>query len=229
MKCITIINDDKQSLNALKLFFDSMRINSPDLYHQSWYVIFPSGFEENLSMQMKNVFAGIRFIPYTNAFPEDKYALKFSLKDFLENECDDKEAILYLDTDHIFLKTLELGKLEEDEILFSSEMHELVVKQYGKINHYNTSLIYGFTNSLQKLFCEWIVLYHELDDSEVGRFKEEVAMSIVADKLGLRVKNASAKVQSNFQVFDCSCSIFHYGGEYGMAKSLKKYLSIADF
>lgn len=227
-KCLTIITNDKQSLNALSLFFDSMRINSPHLYNQSWHVIYPKGFEIPNSIIDADGTGSIRCIPYVNIIPQDRYAMKFAIKDFLKNECCDEDIFLYMDTDHIFLNELELEKPKDKEIFFSSEKHTLSVKNHGAINHYNASLIYGQTSSLKIIVDDWFTLYQELDDNEVGRFKEEVAMAIAADRAGLCVNMVNSTVQSNFQSFDCNCACFHYGGDYAMAKNIKKYLGVSD-
>lgn len=171
---------------------------------------------------------------------EDKYYNKFLLKNFLLEYGDPYEHCMYMDIDHIALASLSTLSFISDKIYVSSEVHSLtdevyktplldekIKNQLAILNgtHYNNSLIASHTSTLQKIVVKWEENYRKMTPYIIPRFLEEVTFSLTVLEMGFSIEPVSSHIQSNWQVTNAACSLFHYGGVHSEAYTFKSMVA----
>ncbi|MCD4755628.1 MAG: hypothetical protein K8R75_07470 [Deltaproteobacteria bacterium] len=166
----------------------------------------------------------------------DKYYVKFVIQRYLlSNSFNDVSGILYLDFDHICLRSINLPELHEDIVFVSSEVTPLV-EMLGSANiprilwglngkHYNNSIIWAVPETFKKVAKRWSAAYRRLSSAIPLRYLEEVAFSLAAFEAGCTLVPVSPTVQGNWHIGVLDCSMFHYGGEHPLAEATKSSLN----
>lgn len=133
-------------------------------------------------------------------------------------------TITYMDADHIIFNEVELPAVEPGTVYLSSEKADVRTKSMGILTDYNTSFIRADVMTWKKVMHEWRKWYDLLEDQDVVRFREEIAFSCAAKQENIIIRQVRSELQSNFQVPNINCAMFHYGGDYPAAKKLKGLL-----
>lgn len=217
---ISIINNDIKYQSSLNLLLKSAAYNSNKLLENDWYILYAEGTDIKIDFKKYN--PNLHLLEVSVKETDDVYALKFAIINFIEMYGDSNHILTYLDTDHIVLQELVLPQVDCDTIFFSSEKNTTFIEKLGLVTDYNSSFIRADIPTWKKVIYGWRKWYEKLAVKDVGRFREEVAMSCAVQEAGITIKMVPPKIQSNFQSFDKNCALFHYGGEYPIAKSLKK-------
>lgn len=219
---ICIINSEAVYCNAFETMYQSIISNSPLLLERKWVVLYTEDNEEGIEHLIKK-YQNIEFISYPEFQSVDKYELKFLLINYIESIEDSESIITYLDTDHIFLRNMDLIEVENGRVILSSEKRKLSING-EKIIHYNASFVRATINTWKAFMLDWKKTYSALEGKVNSRFREEIAFSIAIRDNKVQVTPLSGEIQSNFQNYHLECICFHYGGEYSSAKKMKNVL-----
>lgn len=166
---------------------------------------------------------GVENVQYEMRPLEDPYTVKFLLRKFLKSAGWHNGRVLYMDPDHVIVKPIAITPIPAGALLVSSELRPRI--SHSSTDIYNTSLIFGTIETWELVTHPWIDEYNAIKGFIPFRFREEIAFSRVARKLGVSLLPVSNVIQSNFYSFNADCMCFHYGGEYAEAKAIKGCLN----
>jgi hypothetical protein len=230
---ISIIDKKHINQRALEIFVKSVLLNARDLL-EHLIILAPRG--DNLSVLIRKLLSDlcIPIYRYPLQDRQDPYIVKFLLEEYLKDYHKDA-CILYLDPDHILLKSLHFPQHDYDTLLVSSEFSEislgcqlqdqiLTISERPAHSSCNTSLIYGHACTWRRAITSWRSKYNEIGKYTHYRHREEIAFSLASREVDVKLLPVSSSFQGNFASFDNRCALFHYGGEYPETKRIKYFL-----
>jgi hypothetical protein len=231
---VTVTDNQTVNINSLKLMIDTYTksLNSDNfekivILHQKKE--FPCDFQRYIDSKH------IETHSYNIDISDDKYKIKLLLIDFIKSFGSFYKTICYIDPDHLFIENFNLNNfiINKDTFYVSSEVTNIdstpiLYDGYRIDRYYNTSIIFGYTETWTMLLDRWFEVYIKLSNSIDYRHREEIAFSIASILLSINILPVSNTIQSNFKLFNEVCKIFHYGGEYEYSKKIKSCIATYD-
>ncbi|WP_136799968.1 hypothetical protein [Desulfosediminicola ganghwensis] len=232
---LTVVDEKTVNHKAFIVLVKSMKRRSVDIFNEI-LVLYPNhiNLPESFIVTLSNL--GVKCRGYRRVFKDDPYGVKFLISSFIEDIGHEFDTIVYADPDHVAFKSMSI-RSQEKAFLISSEVEKLSEKDrvaldsvgyLGVDNHYNTSLIIGKYKEWVNITEKWRKVYLDIKDVIDFRFREEIAFSISVLQEGLSLVPVSSEVQGNFQNNYMDCEIFHYGGCYREAMSIKSAIDMEN-
>ena len=230
-RMLLVTDGEPVHILMLRLFLESMKSQSSCMLQRWAPIIFYPDQTPFSELRDISRLGSIEFRPGTLEFPDDRYASKFMISDFILSDST-SDAYLYLDADHICYSDFQLPPLSESGIWTSSEVNPLSelpnlalsLAEYALLlggKHHNASLIYGSATRLKQIIPRWHELYSELQVYIPTRFREELAFCLAVRGLGLDLLPIRPEIQSNWSVVSPDTALFHYGGDSEFARTCK--------
>jgi len=214
---ITVVDENEKHQASLKLLLNSLRRYHPS---QNVTVLAPiNSLPASYLDWLQNMNMLVVHFPPRNF--NDPYQTKFLLSNYINSKFCVEDELLYLDPDHICVLPPKFEGLNANQLHISSQPNA-VFDPIGA--YYNTSIIYSSVVNLRLVGEIWEQEYVRIKSSVDYRHREELAFAIAAYRNNIQIVPVSTSFQSNLEVYNSSCSFFHYGGESIASQKIKSFI-----